>query len=415
MSGGIKKIPVNVRFPNRYTGGYDSSTVTDKLRWATIASVKQSRFNRNSDMGGVSSIAKKAAIGCNNLLSPDVLWLVGGETLYYSYDGIQWSRCIDTSGIYHVIDYNGTTWIAGGDGKHPLYSSSNGITWNPRLSTLTDCTTIAHTASSWVAGGSDGMVYSQDGYTWNQCYLDTSGIPFTDPCMSLATRENVWVAGGKGLYYSQDGQLWKTILPDSSGEFRTLASASVSFPLASWVVGGKSSQYAMYYSYDGESWTPCLSTSPIDAGATYSNGKCRSLSYSGTTWFAGGSGYNTLYSSKDGIIWKPGTSTIDISGIPFTNGECVSVFANKGICVAGGIGDVCSLYYSTDTIQWNPCITASKDIPFTGGICTAIAYNRGVWEACGNGPTTFYYSFNGITWIPGQSLPGNALGCFGRG
>ena len=88
MSGGIKKIPVNVRFPNRYTGGYDSSTVTDKLRWATIASVKQSRLNRNSDMGGMTAIAKKAAVGCSNLSSPDVVWIVGGDTMYYSYDGI---------------------------------------------------------------------------------------------------------------------------------------------------------------------------------------------------------------------------------------------------------------------------------------------------------------------------------------
>jgi predicted PP-loop superfamily ATPase len=56
----VPKIPVNVRFPNRYTGGYDSSTVTDKLRWATIASVKKTRFNRNSDSGGINAIAKAA-------------------------------------------------------------------------------------------------------------------------------------------------------------------------------------------------------------------------------------------------------------------------------------------------------------------------------------------------------------------
>ena len=63
----VPKIPVNVRFPNRYTGGYDSSTVTDKLRWATIANFKQMQFNkpnRNTDMGGAVAIAKKAAVGC---------------------------------------------------------------------------------------------------------------------------------------------------------------------------------------------------------------------------------------------------------------------------------------------------------------------------------------------------------------
>ena len=66
MSTPIPKIPVHVRFPNRYTGGYDSSTVTDKLRWQTISSVKKSRVNVNSDMGGESVIAKKAYPCCSD-------------------------------------------------------------------------------------------------------------------------------------------------------------------------------------------------------------------------------------------------------------------------------------------------------------------------------------------------------------
>ena len=64
---GIQKIPLHVRFPNRYTGGYDSSTATDKLRWTTIANFKSMKYNnpnRNTDMGGVVAIAKKAAVGC---------------------------------------------------------------------------------------------------------------------------------------------------------------------------------------------------------------------------------------------------------------------------------------------------------------------------------------------------------------
>jgi len=50
-----------VRFPNRYTGGYDSSTVTEKLRYQTIASVKQSRLTKNSDMGSESVVATKVS------------------------------------------------------------------------------------------------------------------------------------------------------------------------------------------------------------------------------------------------------------------------------------------------------------------------------------------------------------------
>lgn len=64
MSTPIPQIPVRVRFPNRYTGGYNSSTVTDKLKWQTISTVKQSKLNSNSDMGGESVIAKKAYPCC---------------------------------------------------------------------------------------------------------------------------------------------------------------------------------------------------------------------------------------------------------------------------------------------------------------------------------------------------------------
>jgi hypothetical protein len=61
----IPKISVFARFPNRYTGGYDSSTVTDKLRWQTIASVKKSRLNVNSNMGGETIVANKVYPPCD--------------------------------------------------------------------------------------------------------------------------------------------------------------------------------------------------------------------------------------------------------------------------------------------------------------------------------------------------------------
>jgi len=63
---------VRERFPNRYTGGYNSSTVTDKLRWQTISSVKKSRLNGNSDMGGESVIARKAYPCCLPVPVPPV-------------------------------------------------------------------------------------------------------------------------------------------------------------------------------------------------------------------------------------------------------------------------------------------------------------------------------------------------------
>lgn len=51
--------PVRERFPNRYTGGYDCSTVTDKLRWQTIRSVKNVKLTTNSNAGGETVVGRK--------------------------------------------------------------------------------------------------------------------------------------------------------------------------------------------------------------------------------------------------------------------------------------------------------------------------------------------------------------------
>jgi len=70
----LPQVPVRVRFPNRYTGGYYASTFTDKVRWQTISCVKQSsRPNGNSNMGGEPVIAKKAGPCCPGGVGVDPL------------------------------------------------------------------------------------------------------------------------------------------------------------------------------------------------------------------------------------------------------------------------------------------------------------------------------------------------------
>ena len=62
----ITPVPLRARFPNRYTGGYDSSTVTEKFKYQTIASVKLSYLNKNSDMTGGTVIASKVYPCCSS-------------------------------------------------------------------------------------------------------------------------------------------------------------------------------------------------------------------------------------------------------------------------------------------------------------------------------------------------------------
>ena len=67
MSTPIPKKSVFERFPNRYTGGYLGSTVTEKLKYTTLVAVRKSRQSPNlnmfSNMGELSQPASVAAAG----------------------------------------------------------------------------------------------------------------------------------------------------------------------------------------------------------------------------------------------------------------------------------------------------------------------------------------------------------------
>jgi hypothetical protein len=56
----IPLVPLRTRFPNRYTGGYDSSTTTQQLKQNTIAASKVST-NKNTD-GSATALWKNAGI-----------------------------------------------------------------------------------------------------------------------------------------------------------------------------------------------------------------------------------------------------------------------------------------------------------------------------------------------------------------
>jgi hypothetical protein len=47
----IVPVPVRVKYPNRYSGGYDSSIVTDKVKRLAQTSTRTAPLNGNSDPG----------------------------------------------------------------------------------------------------------------------------------------------------------------------------------------------------------------------------------------------------------------------------------------------------------------------------------------------------------------------------
>ena len=74
---------------------------------------------------------------CNTLSWNGTIWVAGGEgnvPISHSNDGINWtpsstSNILFTNNICNSIDWNGTYFIAGGKGDNPIGYSSDGIIW----------------------------------------------------------------------------------------------------------------------------------------------------------------------------------------------------------------------------------------------------------------------------------------------
>jgi len=121
----IPQIPVRVRFPNRYTGGYDSSTVTDKLRWQTIRSVKNARLTANSNMGGETVVGYKV-YPC--VCPPPVLnpCDFSKAAAFQSKNTIPTYSCSDPSGRCVVIGFWNNNPVTIKDGSGSVVGSLSG-------------------------------------------------------------------------------------------------------------------------------------------------------------------------------------------------------------------------------------------------------------------------------------------------
>lgn len=64
----IPQIPVGLRFPNRYSGGYNSSTVIEKTRRQTVVSVQppvdKNKPSLNGNSNGSADVLARKGAGC---------------------------------------------------------------------------------------------------------------------------------------------------------------------------------------------------------------------------------------------------------------------------------------------------------------------------------------------------------------
>ena len=363
-------------------------------------------------------------------------WIAGGYGDYgilRSIDGINWNttnilNANNSQTILSIVS-NGKELIAGGQ-NIIAHSADDGLTWtaantpifvNNNGSTEHYVRALASQSVSIFANGSSNVqllpgdstiVLSQGKFnalTNNNCV--TSIIKNNDiELNSIAWNGAIWVAAGNGdgfgqMMYSSDGSDWKN---GSGDNFVNLASG-VAWNGSFWLAVGYGAN-TMMKSTDGIHWS--FITSPFDTlGETF---WCSSIAWNGSLWVAvgadalghspapGDTGYSTIFSSPDGIVWTVGTGATFLG----CNIGYSAVAWNGKMWVAGGYDDPSgnNIVYSYDGKYW-------QTTNITGGNAfdqrvQGIAWNGIVWVAVGfdGSNNNLAISSDGINWTINSTL-----------
>jgi hypothetical protein len=278
------------------------------------------------------------------------------STLSYSENGFTWNALgsnIFTTRANNTL-WNGTMWVAVGEGTNTLAYSYNGKDWIPNGATIF---TVAGFGLGWngrqwlaLGEGTNSIASSVDGINW----IGQGLTPFTLRGLSVAWGDNKWVAGAK-----------------FSGAFVLANSA------------------------DGLTWTP-QNISPSDT--VFSVIRTR------RNFLAGGGGVpgtNCISRSASGL-------TGDWTGASAAFNICYEMAYNGSVIVAVGSANTSGVNPQNNTIAYS----LDDGVSFTGVGSNIIRNDgRGVcWTGrmfiavgdfiAGTGNTNICYSFNGIIWYP---------------
>jgi hypothetical protein len=401
-------------------GGNDNAISWDNgLNWIAGGTV----FGGGEMIGITWTGSRFIAVGDN----------ASGHTMYYSYNGLQWTpQGLIFPDVGRSIVTNGNVIIAVGGYLNDIYASSDqGKTFTQVGAGIMDGLgfSVIWSGSLFIGAGSgtNHYGYSADGYTWYALGtdpIDTSirGVAYNgDRSQRIQFPLNtVVVAGGTSNTISYSYNNANHFVNVGSSIFTTQA-FGVAYGADKFVGIGQGGN-TIGYSYNGKNWygvgTAIFSTT--GKGVVYSSVAGR--------WVAVGNGTNSIASSTDGITWTGQGTTI------FTQGN--SVAYGNGYFVSGGQGGSNTIAYSTTgtaftgagaTVFTTACKAVSHNgtrfalggsggaslaysnatgtsytaVPSSTSIfttCNGIAWNGTIFLATGSGANIFASSPDGITW-----------------
>jgi hypothetical protein len=182
----------------------------------------------------------------------------GGATIAYSTNGINWKGVAGSTAIFtgtggFGVTWNGTTFVASGQGTNALATSTNGITWTAVSSATTYASAgVYYSATNGpllvaAVNSSVGLIYTTD-RTGQTGWTAVSPSPFSTNGSSVTWNGSIWVATGAGtnkVAYSTNGINWTGLsIPSAS-------LSDVCWNGTRFVATGTS---YMAYSTDGITW-----------------------------------------------------------------------------------------------------------------------------------------------------------------
>jgi hypothetical protein len=270
------------------------------------------------------------------------MWVAVGDgtnTIAYSINGQYWYPSNNSVGIFsygYGIAWNGSIWVAVGGGTNSIAYSSDGINWtasNNSTSIFYIGFGIAWNGEMWVAVGfgTNSIAYSSDGINWTPSNNSTS--IFSDDGNGIAWNGEMWVAVGSGtnsIAYSSDGINW-TPSNNSTSIF------SIGYDIAwngeMWVAVGSGTN-SIAYSYDGKNWTGVGNSIFSSSG----NGVTWYVAYN--MWVVTGKGSYNIGYSKDGINWFPVNNSANMFYINEYTGYKMTIASTSSIVFYTNQGNV---------------------------------------------------------------------------
>jgi len=315
-----------------------------------------------------------------------------------------------------AYSYNGTTWI--GLGNSVFSVSGNAVAWSgpqnnqlylPGARTLALGTGNAGTIAYAYAGTNNVLYDLSNNWTWGITNTGGSTTTLFAQANAAAWNGTTWIAVGTPVAGSVVGNTlaYSSIYNITQATINTLGNAgnvwtgigNYTFSTAGnavgwngnvWVAAGQGGN-SLAYSPNGFSWFG-LGTNVFTTSAT-------SVTWNGSYWLATGAGGNTLAYSPDGIIWQGlgnGMFTTQANGAAW----------NGTYWVAAGQGGN-TLAVSWDTFTW-----AGLGSSYFTTLANAVATNPTgtMWVAAGQGGRTLMYSIDGIIWTVVNNSPFSTQG-----